>query len=110
MTPRNKIIESIEEFVGEDKESTVADIVREVSAERKGYNQALQDLRSKAPQLADEILEVVVGEIQSSITRLTKEAGICQSLKSTDDALTQLVEDMPEIITSLTQDINSDNK
>jgi len=56
-SPRNKIIECVEKFVGEEKDP--------VDMFNLGYNNALQDLRSKIPQLADEMINIVIGEIKS---------------------------------------------
>jgi predicted RNA-binding protein with EMAP domain len=56
-TPRDKIVEALDRFVGEDKEST--------DFESRTQNWLKQDLRSQIPNIADEVLKIVVGEIKS---------------------------------------------
>jgi hypothetical protein len=59
MNTKQKIINKIEEFIGENQPFKVSENMEL----REGYNQAKDEIRFKAPQLAEEILEVVVGEI-----------------------------------------------
>jgi hypothetical protein len=60
---KNKIIKIIEQGIGEDK--IKAEIMSNQYLVESGYNQALADLRAKAPEIAQEILDSVVGEIES---------------------------------------------
>jgi hypothetical protein len=66
---KNKIEQIILKAIGMDKdtesefkigsENSTPRIIRD-----NGYNQALADLRAKAPEIAQEILDSVVGEIE----------------------------------------------
>jgi hypothetical protein len=63
---QSKIQQKIEEWIEEDVNNLDGYFGYTDSSEflLKGYNQALQDLRTKAPQLTEEIVRVVVGEIE----------------------------------------------
>jgi hypothetical protein len=60
---KEQIIKIIEQGIGEDK--IKAEIMSNQYLVESGYNQALADLRAKAPDIAQEILDSVVGEIES---------------------------------------------
>jgi hypothetical protein len=65
----------------------------------KGYNQALQDLRTKAPQLTEEIVRVVVEEIENSkIVKSSIEGGVDFMLR---DAVNSVLEHLKNKIKNL---------
>jgi hypothetical protein len=121
-TPRERIIEKGLEIVGEDTKAvskkpylteggTLTNMYRD-DYFTKGYNQALENIRSRIPQLADEVIGIVVGEIEKIL--------IIDVNPSSDDQRTwyrglgreEAQREMREkVITSLTQDnIKGDNE
>jgi hypothetical protein len=94
-TPRNKIVEALERFVENKNVPSGANVSErnEIIANNSDYNEALQDLRSQIPNLADEVLKIVVGEIENEIPNAW----------FPNSALHLKKRYMEDIITSLTQ-------
>jgi len=86
-TPRDRIIEKGLEIVGEeDTPYMTPDSDTEVGY-WKGRNEVIADIRSRLPQLADEVLNIVVGEIEKmGMTKATFE-DIITSLTQDNDKL-----------------------
>jgi len=64
---KEQIIKIIEQGIGEDKNESTNHIRNR--NENNGYNQALADLRAKAPEIAQEILDSVVGEVIKTLDK-----------------------------------------
>jgi hypothetical protein len=72
----SKINKIIEEWIGEDEVKPVHSGNSMIEASlvnmTNEHNRTLQDLRNKSPQLTEEIVRVVVGEIKEPIRKLSR--------------------------------------
>ena len=74
-TPRDKIVEALERFVGDTKavkdifpDATLNSLDEETSYQifaKAEVNKVIQNLRSQIPHIADEVLKIVVGEVEN---------------------------------------------
>lgn len=65
-TPRERIIEKGQEWIGEDLTYDVVKRYHESLVWELGYDQALQDLRSRLPDIADEVLGILREELSTN--------------------------------------------
>lgn len=109
-TPKQKLIQKLQEFVGKDMPRVIKmNGGREMANSASfGYNQALAQLRDKIPNLVDEVIEVVVGQVNKIKKSIQEKEG--KDIDSWTETGKVAYFYVDKLLSALTQDITNDNK